>query len=866
MDPDSATEMGAGTPAVSRADAGVGPCARGLGDGSADARGSAPGTADVLRASGIPRGGAGTPIRPSPRARALGLESREGRWEACGLLAIAFVATASAARPGLYPVFADAYYHMSAIEGFDRAGGLVTHAFWELAPGGRPHLYPPALHAAGHLASSLGLSARSFVTALSWASYPLSLLGAWLWLRAVAGPRGAFFAVALLVGPGAWFWNQSVHTANALVFVLAPLALLALERGRFLACAAATFVVVAAHPLGLFLPAALAANALVRRERVLPGLAAAVAPLVLYLPWLAHVFANRAFFSAAPLGRTVELADHGFHAGILALGFAAIGAIEAARGRGKALGLLGPAAGFAVAIPLGFGGRFFFYCVHWPLAALGGFGATRLLERLERMPGGRRFAPAAGAALAFFALAVHPALNVRSVPAPSAARGTSGEGAGEVSRDGPRGHDGLPDASGDRGGGPSRLRERGASPGALEELSRGPSPSRDSGGGSRALEGSGGNPSAPRERGNSPGKLRVHLTSRSSLLVKLLDGSTRPDPLRGLARAVSGGSPEGRSAGGSSGPGKSGRAVLRGPLGLRPEEIDLIHRPGADAFLERVRREVGERAVVFAEDPVLAALISGASGRAASSGLLRDVLSSERPAKVEECAFAVVIPRGRRLLRVREPVPGFALVFRNEFGSLWKNGRAGTREVELPKAVLPTGLLAGVGALALALAAVDLLGSAKLRRSRAVAPLAFALAAACLGPLGLEALREVRAPGRPAPGAAAPQAPLVLPPEASEAYERLERALEEAGRGAPGAPEGGRRQAPRWTPEDEERFFELVREGRFEDALRAVEEAAGGAAPRGHTPGARRWRRRRRAAGENGVTGSFTRLRGGRGG
>ncbi len=672
----------------------------------------------------------------SPERRVGDAEDPGERWRAYGLLLIALVAIASAGRFRLYPVFVDSYYHMAVIEGFDRAGGIVARAFWEMAPGGKPHLYPPALHAAGHLVGLFGLSARSLVTFLSWASYPLSVLTLWLWLREVAGPRAAFFGAALLLGPGAWFWNQTVHTANALVMVVMPLALLALERERFLACAAANFAAVAAHPMGLCLPPALLANALLRKKRMLAGVAAAAAPAVLYLPWLAHVWANRAFFSPVRLGRVVELERSGFHVGVIALGLA--GALWKRR---EALGVLGPLVGFGLAVPLGFGGRFSVCTIHWPLAALGALGAAGFLEALERRPKTRSLAALASAPFAFFVLVAHPALHVRS--------------------------------------------------GAPEEAK----PERPAGGLERAP-------------GSAP--FRLYATLRPSLLVRLLDYSTRPDPLSGLGpvRAFKPFEPERleSSAVGSRGDGKPHAAPPR----LSPDEVDLIHRPGARAFFQVVRREVPERAVVFAEDPVLAAFLSGAAGRPASSGLLRDVLSYEAPAGLEDCEFAVTIPATRRLFRVREPLSGFQRIFRNAFGSLWKNERPPGRKVEVPPPVLPTGLLALLAAVLLATAAVDLAGPAALRRSPFIPLLAFAAVAACMAPVGAHALAELRCAPRPAPDAAAPRVPPAMPLELSLAYHRLQRLLD---------------AEAFWTPEDEARLFELVEAGRFDRALRLVDDA-----------------------------------------
>ena len=87
--------------------------------------------------------------------------------------------------------------------------------------------------------------------------------------------------------------------------VLAPLALLALEKERFLACGVLNFVAITMHPMGLFLPPALVINTLLRRKKILPGLLAASVPVVLYGPWLAHIWANRAFLPrTAPAARS----------------------------------------------------------------------------------------------------------------------------------------------------------------------------------------------------------------------------------------------------------------------------------------------------------------------------------------------------------------------------------------------------------------------------------------------------------------------------------------------------------------------------------------------------------------------------------
>ena len=301
----------------------------------------------------------------------------------CGAALIAFAALVSFLPRWIYPVFVDTYYHMAVIQGFWQAGGVVTHAFWEFAPGGRVHIYPPAVHAVGYLFTFLGVSPESFVTFISWAFYPACLLTTWLWLRHILNPLAALFTTALLCGPATFFWNQSAHTANAAVLVLAPLALLALQKGRFLACGALTFAVICSHPIGLFLPPALVLTALFDRKRVLAGLVCASVPVLLYSPWLAHVWANRVFISKDRLGGQISLlSNHGMNLGVFEALAALLGLFWVIKRRGNAWALLAVCLGFAALIPLGFGGRFFTFNVHWPLACLGGFGLSGVFQAL----------------------------------------------------------------------------------------------------------------------------------------------------------------------------------------------------------------------------------------------------------------------------------------------------------------------------------------------------------------------------------------------------------------------------------------------------------------------------------------------------
>jgi len=151
----------------------------------------------------------------------------------------------------LYPQFIDVNYHMGAIEGMRQAGGLVLWDFWEQAPAGRPHLYPPTLHIAGRLACLLGMSPWAFVTLLSWAMWPVSLLMTWLLARRLSGERGGLLALALLAGPQKWFFCQAALTANAVALSLSLGAILLYLDRKYLAAGVAAFLAATTHGSGV---------------------------------------------------------------------------------------------------------------------------------------------------------------------------------------------------------------------------------------------------------------------------------------------------------------------------------------------------------------------------------------------------------------------------------------------------------------------------------------------------------------------------------------------------------------------------------------------------------------------------------------
>jgi hypothetical protein len=329
-------------------------------------------------------------------------------------------------------------------------------------PGRPAHIYPLALHAVGYFLSFLGVTPAAFMTFTSWALYPAFLFTTWLWMRKVFGPRPALAAVILLSGSAAVFWGQTNFNAIAFAMALAPLALLALVSERFLACAVLNLLAATAHPMALFLPAALVINTLLRRKKLLAGLLAACLPVLYYGPWLNQIWANRGclpgkwndndiLFMGMGLGSSLELAA-------VPTLTACVGLLGVVFRRREALGLLGPVLGFVVVFPMGFGGHFIQYNLHWLLACLGGYGAGVFWEWLERKrPQGLSAVRVASASLAFVVLTVWAAVEIRLPNVSSASTEPGSQG-----------------VAGNSGGaaGAGRRRERESSP--APELARPP--------------------------------------------------------------------------------------------------------------------------------------------------------------------------------------------------------------------------------------------------------------------------------------------------------------------------------------------------------------------------------------------------------
>lgn len=669
-----------------------------------------------------------------------GESSRFFTLSAIGLLIVVAIATAVSWH--VYPLFIDTYYHMGVIEGFSQAGGITTRAFWEMAPGGRVHIYPPSLHAIGYLFSLIGVAPRTFITLASATFYAGCLLTTWIWLRRIIGPRSALFALIFLFGPYAFFWTQASFNAIAGAMVLAPLALLALETERFLACAVLNFVAITMHPMGLFLAPALVINTLLRRKRIIAGLFAACLPVVLYGPWLAHIWANRAFLPDSRTGGDVSLGGFGvggLNLGIFLAAFAVLSIPWLIKRRGQSLGLIGPLLGFAVVFPMGFGGRFFAFNIHWPLACLAGYGLGELLGWLEQRAWLRAGGQILAVVLATIALVAYPAIEM---PLPRSEGGPGGPpmggraqaGAGRVGRM-------TQDLR-------SMLSSRRVTmqAGALSNLFQtysGEGPGMGMGMAPGPGGGRGGFPGGP------PGRSARSTVGPREVPDARLGGGTGPE----RAMAAQGRRPDsGAFPGPGSQPGSRTQAGTGRGTGPGMPGTNQLSRAGADEFFQAVKTNVRPGDVIYVDDGTAGSLLVGVTGRWTSSGILRDVRADNARARPQDCDFVAVFSGGMGMMgpggarASQDETSGFEKFFENEYGSLSRNTAKVEHAREPLKPAVSLRLLLVMTAVGVWLILLDLLPNQHVRVRRFATVIGSITAAVCFLPLTSSAVAELRNP------------------------------------------------------------------------------------------------------------------------
>jgi hypothetical protein len=196
------------------------------------------------------------------------------------------------------PVFMDAYYHLSAMQGFADAGGWTGWSFWEAAPSGRPQLYPPLFHVLGMFLFIFKVSPILIARLFDFSIYPLFLAFFWRWSRSLFGSRVAFFFLLLLGSSSPLYLHIVNNIPFALALILGCWAYERLSAGRFFSAWVGAVLMIHTHLWMAFIMGIVVCimmffwtPELRRRAAGVWGLA-----LVASFPWFFHVARYAAYF------------------------------------------------------------------------------------------------------------------------------------------------------------------------------------------------------------------------------------------------------------------------------------------------------------------------------------------------------------------------------------------------------------------------------------------------------------------------------------------------------------------------------------------------------------------------------------------
>lgn len=188
--------------------------------------------------------------------------------------------------------FADSAYHLSVAEGFSRAGGITIWDFWNSLPIGRPHSYPPLFHLV--LADLLKIGMRPEIALKIMIE--LSIVGGMAVFASgiikLFNSRVAFWSAIFLVISIQFLKVSATVMPATIVIFLIPLLFYYFREQKWISYIVILTVMLYLH---LFLPflilLALAIYAIIfERNRFWATLKATSFALLLYSPWLIHIF------------------------------------------------------------------------------------------------------------------------------------------------------------------------------------------------------------------------------------------------------------------------------------------------------------------------------------------------------------------------------------------------------------------------------------------------------------------------------------------------------------------------------------------------------------------------------------------------
>lgn len=190
--------------------------------------------------------------------------------------------------------FTDNAYHLAVARGFTRAGGITTWDFWNSLPLGRPQNYPPLFHLIFADLLKIGfrpeIALKIMMEIFVTGGLALFALG----IKKIYNIRVAFLCVLTLVLSIQFICASVTIMPSAMVLFLSPLLIYFFKEKKWVSYIAILTLMFYLH---LFLPFiilfALAIYALFFQRKIfLQGLVASLVALILYSPWIIHIFLN----------------------------------------------------------------------------------------------------------------------------------------------------------------------------------------------------------------------------------------------------------------------------------------------------------------------------------------------------------------------------------------------------------------------------------------------------------------------------------------------------------------------------------------------------------------------------------------------
>ncbi|MCK4433057.1 MAG: hypothetical protein KAV48_03900 [Methanomicrobia archaeon] len=194
----------------------------------------------------------------------------------------------------------DTPYHLLMGKMFADYDSVVLWDYYEYAPLGRPQLYPPSLHIIiWGMHDLTGIDYWNIGKLFCLIQYPLSLLCLWYFVRTLFGSKVALASLAVLASNRMFWWWEGSLSPTALDLAIFPLFLLFFYKKRFwISVVLLTIFLYSNLGIPYIFILSIALFALFKKEYRVFFVKVLGLSLILFSPWIIHLFLNREWIFA----------------------------------------------------------------------------------------------------------------------------------------------------------------------------------------------------------------------------------------------------------------------------------------------------------------------------------------------------------------------------------------------------------------------------------------------------------------------------------------------------------------------------------------------------------------------------------------